>query len=150
MKAIIIYSSYHHGNTKKVALAMGEAINAEVIEEAQAKTIDFSKYDLIGFGSGIYAFGFNKKMVELIGNASLESKNVFVFSTNDSGSTKNHKAVLDILNSKNANILGSFSCKGWDTFGPFKLIGGVSKNHPDEADLKAARDFVKNICDNNM
>ena len=89
-------------------------------------------------------------MVELIRNANLKDKKVFVFSTNDSGSTKNHKLVLDILNSKDAKILGNFSCKGWDTFGPFKLIGGVSKNHPDEADLKSAKDFVKNICDTNL
>ena len=24
--------------------------------------------------------------------------------------------------------MGEFSCKGFDTFGPFKLIGGISKD----------------------
>ena len=26
--------------------------------------------------------------------------------------------------------------KGYDTFGPFKLVGGIAKNHPDEKDLE--------------
>ncbi|WP_160673229.1 flavodoxin family protein [Clostridium sp. C8-1-8] len=145
MKALIVYSSYHHGNTKKVALAMGEMAKAEVIEEAQARNIDFSKYDLIGFGSGIYGFGFDKKMIALIESSSLENKNVFVFSTNDSGSVKNHQAVLNILEGKKAKVLGNFSCKGWDTFGPFKLIGGRAKNHPDASDLDNAKEFIKGI-----
>ena len=39
---------------------------------------------------------------------------------------------------KHDNIVGRFSCKGFDTFGPFKLIGGVSKGHLDEKDIAAA------------
>ena len=29
-----------------------------------------------------------------------------------------------------------FGCKGYDTFGPFKLFGGIAKGHPDEDDIK--------------
>ena len=38
-----------------------------------------------------------------------------------------------------------FSCKGYDTYGPFKLVGGIAKGHPDEKDLTAAVDFYKEI-----
>ena len=38
---------------------------------------------------------------------------------------------------KHDNIVGRFSCKEFDTFGPLKLIGGVSKGHPDEKDIAA-------------
>lgn len=41
--------------------------------------------------------------------------------------------------------MGRFSCKGFDTFGPFKLIGGVAKGHPDDRDLAAAVEFYKKL-----
>ena len=42
-------------------------------------------------------------------------------------------------------LIGKFSCKGYDTYGPFKLVGGIAKGHPDEKDLTAAVDFYKEI-----
>ena len=32
---------------------------------------------------------------------------------------------------------------GYDTFGPFKLIGGMAKGHPDADDLQRARAFIQ-------
>ena len=48
------------------------------------------------------------------------------------------KSIEQVIAYKHDNIVGRFSCKGFDTFGPFKLIGGVSKGHPDEKDIAAA------------
>ena len=42
-------------------------------------------------------------------------------------------------------MLGAFSCKGYDTFGPFKLVGGIAKGHPDERDLENARAFYRQL-----
>lgn len=33
------------------------------------------------------------------------------------------------------------SCPGYDTFGPFKLVGGIKKGHPNEAEIDAAVNF---------
>lgn len=33
---------------------------------------------------------------------------------------------------------------GFDTFGPFKLVGGLQKGHPTEEELKGAIEFYKN------
>ena len=41
--------------------------------------------------------------------------------------------------------VGSFGCKGYDTFGPFKLVGGICKGHPDETDLKNACRFLDGL-----
>ena len=38
-------------------------------------------------------------------------------------------------------VLGTFGCKGYDTFGPFKLVGGLAKGRPDEGDLTAPAAF---------
>ena len=33
----------------------------------------------------------------------------------------------------------------YDTFGPFKLVGGIAKGHPDDKDIQNAVEFVKNL-----
>ena len=52
---------------------------------------------------------------------------------------------LIILKEKKTDIIGKFGCKGYDTFGPFKLVGGIAKGHPDEKDLEAAVSFVAGL-----
>ena len=41
--------------------------------------------------------------------------------------------------------MGIFGCKGFDTFDPLKLIGGLNKNRANEKDFKNAIDFLKKI-----
>ena len=42
-------------------------------------------------------------------------------------------------------MLGEFGCKGYDTFGPFKLVGGIAKGHPNARDLERARKFFQSL-----
>jgi flavodoxin len=49
------------------------------------------------------------------------------------------------LENKGMKVLGGFSCKAWDTYGPFKLMGGINKGRPNEEDLKKAREFAKGL-----
>ena len=42
-------------------------------------------------------------------------------------------------------MLGEFGCRGFDTFGPFKLAGGIAKGHPDALDLEEARKFYRSL-----
>ena len=46
---------------------------------------------------------------------------------------------------KGADILGEYGCYGFNTFGPFKLIGGIAKGHPDQAELTGAVEFFEGI-----
>ena len=55
------------------------------------------------------------------------------------------KALRRIAVKKGCPVLGEFSCKGYDTFGPFKLVGGIAKGHPDEQDFANARKFYCKI-----
>ena len=55
------------------------------------------------------------------------------------------KSMDSALDGKNAQVVGAFSCKGYNTFGPFKLVGGTGKGHPDDADLKNAVDFFRGL-----
>nr|WP_330379432.1 hypothetical protein [Butyrivibrio sp. AE2032] len=35
--------------------------------------------------------------------------------------------------------------KGYDTYGPFKLVGGIQKGHPTEDEIAEAVEFYKNL-----
>ena len=72
-----------------------------------------------------------------------ENKKVFMICTY--GGNAAYKSLEVILREKKTDIIGKFGCKGYDTFGPFKLVGGIAKGHPDEKDLKAAVSFVAGL-----
>lgn len=144
-RCLIVYYSYHHGNTEKIASAMAEVTDAELctIDDINGKKLQ--DYDIIGFGAGI-AFGKHyDKLLKGVGGLDLRGKSAFVFSTSGTGGTNSHTALIEILKSGGANVVGNFACKGFDTVGPFKLIGGISKGHPDTTDIEAAKKFVLEI-----
>ena len=49
------------------------------------------------------------------------------------------------MSKKHSKVIRKFGCKGYDTFGPFKLVGGIAKGRPDEEDIKNAVAFVKGL-----
>ena len=55
------------------------------------------------------------------------------------------KVLAQIAAEKGCPVLGEFSCKGYDTFGPFKLVGGLAKGRPSEKDLEKARAFYRGL-----
>ena len=52
MKTIIIYESLHHGNTKKLVDAIAAEYQVEICD-AREFNGDLSRYDAVGFASGI-------------------------------------------------------------------------------------------------
>lgn len=146
MKTLIIYESIHHGNTEKIGKIIAESINADIIKAKDVNTNILSEYDLIGFGSGIYYGKLHENILELINSLQiLYSKKAFVFSTSGQGKTKYNKSVEEKLKEKNFNVIGSFACKGYDTFGPFKLFGGIAKGRPDDNDFEKAKEFAEHL-----
>jgi flavodoxin len=145
MKAIIIYASTHHGNTKKVVDAITKEFEVETVDAITVKDKDLSDYDLIGFASGIYAARLHPTIVEFAKNNLPQNKKIFYIMT--SAMDKDFsKSMTDVLKDKNPEVVGAFSCHGYNTFGPFKLVGGTSKGHPDEADLANAVAFYRGIA----
>ncbi|MFA4855366.1 MAG: flavodoxin family protein [archaeon] len=148
MKALVVFKSYHHGNTKKVAEAIAPVLNAKLLGLDGAKASDLNGFDLIGFGSGIYAFNVHGSLLKFIESLQMQNgKKCFVFSTSGSGNPGQHKKAVEALKAKGFEILGEFSCKGFDTFGPFKLMGGMAKGHPDHEDLENAKSFAERLKD---
>lgn len=52
---------------------------------------------------------------------------------------------MKVIKDKQPEIIGKFTCVGYNTFGPFKLVGGTGKGHPDADDLANAVNFYKQL-----
>ncbi len=150
MRTLIIYISIHHKNTERIAKTIGDTLEAKTIKLYDADVNAISKYDLIGFGSGIYFGKHHRSLLKFVDRLPrMERKKAFIFST--SGIMKIpylhdfDKALEKRLLKKGFDVVGKFSCRGWDTAIPFKLFGGISKNRPNEKDFKRAKDFANGL-----
>jgi len=144
MKVAIAYYSRHHGNTKKILDAIKEQGDVKLIDVTECKEADLSRYDLIGFASGIYFGRFSDKVMEFARKNLPNGKRVFLIHTYGVKSDYT-KGMQKIIEEKACNLLGIYGCRGFDTFGPLKLIGGIAKGHPDENDVKGAIEFFGEI-----
>ena len=144
MKSIIIYESTHHGNTKKLVDAVAKKHNAETVSIEKSESIDLSVYDIIGLAAGI-AFGkFYKHMEDFAAKIPSE-KQVFLLYTCGNPSGGYVKSITRTLESNGAKVMGSYGCRGYDTYGPFKLVGGIAKGHPTEEEIDGAVAFYNKI-----
>jgi len=146
-KILILYFSFHHKNTEKIAKAMAEVLGADLLEVTKANPEMILNYDLIGFGSGIYVFSHHKTLFEFLEKLNLkQKKKAFIFSTSGApGGINFHKKLREKLIEKGFEIVDEFNSLGFDTFGPLKLIGGINKGRPNESDIQKAKEFAKNL-----
>lgn len=145
MKTAIIYYSKHHGNTRKVLNAIAKNNDIDLIDAVKTESANLSDYDLIGFASGIYYSKFHKSVLKFAENNLPENKKVFFVYTYGAEKEGYTKAIKETVSKKDANILGEFGCFGFNTFGPFKIIGGIAKGHPDKTDCNNAVKFFNSL-----
>ena len=145
MKPDIFYYSRHHGNTRSVLEAMAQEGETALIDVTARQSVRLEEYDCVGFASGIYGFEMHKAVVEYARQYLPQGKPVFFVYTYGGAKGTGAKALAELAREKDCPVLGEFSCKGYDTFGPFKLVGGIAKGHPDGRDLENARQFYRNI-----
>lgn len=147
MKTAIFYASVHHGNTKKVAEAMAEALSAELFDLIKQGGADISGYDLIGLASGIYYSNMHKAVRKFAEETEFRpGQKVFLVCTCGMDSKDFTKKVRKTLEDKQVEVLDSFRCRGFDTFGPLVLIGGIAKGRPNAEDLERAREYARNLA----
>ena len=143
MRKAIVYASVHHGNTEKLVKGIVEECQVDLIDAVKQPDADLSSYDMIGFASGIYFSKFHQSILEFAENDLTDDKKIFLICTY--GGSANYKSLEQILDKKHSKVIGKFGRKGYDTFVPFKLVGGIAKDHPNEEDMKNAVDFVKGL-----
>lgn len=146
MTTAIVYYSQHHGNTKKLLDAIQAADPSVVLIDVTAQpTADLSSYDRIGFASGIYFGAFAKQIIAFADACLPENKPLFYIYTHGAPKGDFLKAMRQIAAKKRCRELGEYRCQGYDTFGPFKLVGGIAKGHPTEDEIKGAVTFYKGL-----
>ena len=148
MKVLIIYHSEHHGNTKKVLEAIAQQEDVTLLKASDSSSLNWSDFDLIGLASGIYYQKFHKDILDSAEKNLPIGKKVFFLYTCGVKRNSYTDAIRQVAETKKAQILGSYGCLGFDTFGPFKLVGGIAKGHPDDKDISDVLDFyhkLKNI-----
>jgi len=148
MKCLLIVSSYHHGNTEKIARAMAEVLSAPIKKPNEVDIKELLEYELIGFGSGIYSEKHHEEILNLVDRLPMEnSKKAFIYSTssNIGPFEKSHLILKDKLKARGYIIVGEFSCAGYNTNSFIKIFGGLNKNRPNEEDLQRAKIFVLSL-----
>ena len=144
-KAAIVYASKHHGNTFRLVLAIVERYDVVLINAEKQKQEDLSKYDLIGFASGIDFGNYYDSVVEFLKENLPEHKKVFFIYTCAKISHRFTASVKAAALEKNAVLMGEYGCRGYNTYGPWKLIGGMNKNHPTEDEIEEAIRFYETL-----
>ena len=145
MKTAIVYYSKHHGNTKKLLDAIAAKHEVTLIDVTAQPSADLAEYDRIGFASGIYYTSFAKQILACAAEHLPEGRDVFYICTHGAPKGDFLKAIREISAKKKCREIGEYHCRGFDTFGPFKWVGGLAKGHPTESEIKAAVEFYRQL-----
>ena len=154
MSRIVVCASRSHGNTRKIAEVMAEVLDARVLSPADVDASELASHDLVGFGSGVYAMRLDAELRELVDSLPAgEGRHVFLFATSGApelpwlGFTRE---VRDALESRGYRLDGTFTCRGWDTWGPLGCVGGLNRGRPNARDLRNAERFAVELRDRRM
>lgn len=157
VKSLVVVFSCHHKNTEKIAHVIAKVLDAPVKTPQQVNPDEIRKYDLVGFGSGIYSATFDASLLDLADRLpQMNDKKVFLFSTYGAPATfadrefveKNHQQIREKLRAKGYTVTGEFGCAGWNTNSFLKFFGGLNKGRPNAGDLRHAEEFARNLKEN--
>lgn len=144
MKSAIVYESWHHGNTRKLCEAIAGQFGVDLYDIKREQP-DLQEYDLIGVASGIAYSKFYKEINTYVTESFPTGKKVFLLYT--CGKLSDFTGhIRGLLEKKGCTVAGAYGCKGYDTYGPLKLIGGLNKTSPTEEEVQGALSFYKSLC----
>jgi len=155
MKTLIVYMSVHNGNTRKIAGAMADVLDADMFKPDEISPGYAKDYELMGFGSGIYFGRHHKSLLRFIENTDGKGKKAFIFST--SGNKRlpiiNNfdRAILKKLSAGGFDVVGNFNCRGRKAYynNPGFMIRPFCKSReedrPNGKDIEDARIFAERM-----
>ncbi|MEU8774124.1 flavodoxin domain-containing protein [Streptomyces sp. NPDC048606] len=150
MKVVIVCVSVSHGNTLRVARAMAPVLDARVVAPEEVDPAEAAAADLVGFGSGVFLGRLHPRLTDFVRALPAGRGRAFTFAT--SGFPGMPVApfggpLVRPLEGKGFEVVGNFSCRAHDTWGPLRLVGGIHARRPDADDLAAARAFARRLRD---
>ena len=102
MRKAIVYASVHHGNTGKLVKSIAEECQVDLIDAVKQSDADLSRYDMIGFASGIYFSKFHQSILKFAEKNLPDDKKVFLICTY--GGSANYKSIEQVLDKKHASV----------------------------------------------
>ncbi|MFE9461770.1 flavodoxin family protein [Streptomyces californicus] len=155
MKAVIVCVSVSHGNTLRVADAMARVLGASVVTPEEADPRELAAADLVGFGSGVFHGRLHPRLtafaraLPVIRSPRNPQARAFVFATSglpEIPVMPFTRPPARLLDSKGFDVHGSaFTCRAFDTWAPFRIVGGLNRRRPDSDDLSAAHSFAERL-----
>lgn len=149
MNALLICSSRHHGNTRRLAEAMAPELRARIVSPGEITAEDVDRADLVGLGSGVYFGMFAPDLRRLLHSLPDQSgKPCILYSTSGLPSLTRiwHGYPKWLAVRHGFKPVGEFGCAGYDTVGPLKWLGGLNRGHPNPSDLKRAACFARALA----
>ena len=124
-------------------------LDARVVEPGEIAAAELAACDLVGFGSGVYGMAFHPRLYRFVRSLPrVEGRKAFVFATSGGPELWFWPFTLPLtrlLRFKGFEVVDTFTCRGFDTWLPLRLIGGINKGRPNAADLDAARAFAATL-----
>lgn len=136
MNIKVVYHS-STGNTKKLALAIADALHVPA-ETASDSTMHAGEpIDLLLLGDGIYAGKPSKAVIAFVGQLTPQAvKNAAIFATYG-GQKKIGAELQALLESKGVRVIAEpYLCRG-------KAWVIANRSHPNEAEIQGARAFAE-------
>ncbi len=146
MNAVIVYGSHHHGNTEKLVRHLAARYPITLVDAEQMQEAELSQYDLVGFASGVDFGKFYPAVTELA-RFLRPGQKLFALYTCARDNKSYGEEIRQIAGVMDCTFLGKFGCKGYNTYGPWKLIGGMNKNRPSQEELAQAETFFAGILE---
>lgn len=146
-KRLIILFSAKNSNTAKVANSLAKILGANAKSPQQVDPDELEKYDLVGFGSGIFDGKHHSSMIEFADELPLSpDKKVFIFSTSGMESLPKqddpYTSLRACLIDKGVEVIDEFNCVGFNDNRFLKLFGEMNRGRPNNDDLKQAEAFA--------
>ncbi len=145
MKTLIAYYSRHQENTRKLLDAIAAEGDVTLYDIMSGAPIDLNEYDRIGLASGIFYGGFARPLLRFAEERLPENKELFFLNTCGSPHGDYFEPVRVIAEEKDCRELGAYGCLSYDAYGPFKLVGGISKGHPTQEEIDRAVSFYRSL-----
>lgn len=149
-KSLILCKSVHHGNTARVAQAMAGVLGGEVAAPETVPYTALGECGLLGLGSGVYYGRMHRTLfawLRGLPDAAEPTTPAFVFSTSGLPCLAKlwHAPLKKLLARKGFEVVAEFTCRGFDTWGPLWLTGGLNWRHPNERDVQRVREFARRL-----
>ncbi len=136
MKPFVVYST-KTGNTRKVALAIADALGTEAHDAARTDVSEIPKGAFVIAGSGVYGGKAGREIMDFVQSLpDVKAGKAATFETSGEGETPvAGREIAGILKNRGYDVMGHFVCPG-------RLFFILRRGYPGKKDLDAARKFA--------